>query len=59
MSTRRKGALLEQYLPFYSIINIMTEKILTLPKARQIAQMRLERMAQVLHWLEEESYGIL
>lgn len=31
----------------------------SLPKARQIAQMRLERMAQVLHWLEEESYGIL
>ena len=31
----------------------------TLPRAQQIAQERLERMEQGLHWLQEESYGIL
>ena len=31
----------------------------TLPRACDIAQIRLERMEQCLHWLEEESFGIL
>jgi HD superfamily phosphodiesterase len=31
----------------------------TVPRAREIAIIRLERMAQCLAWLEEESYGIL
>ncbi len=30
-----------------------------LPRARQIAQIRLERMEQCLRWLESESFGIL
>lgn len=30
----------------------------SLPQARQMAQVRLERMAQTLRWLDEESYGI-
>ena len=32
---------------------------LTLPRARQIAQVRFERMEQSLQWLQEESFGIL
>jgi hypothetical protein len=28
-------------------------------RAREVAQARLERMAQCLRWLEEESFGIL
>jgi len=31
----------------------------TLPRAREIAQIRLERLDQCLRWLEEESFGIL
>ncbi len=31
----------------------------TLPRAQQIAQIRLERMEQSLEWLREESFGIL
>ncbi len=31
----------------------------TLPRARQIAEVRLERMEQSLQWLNEESFGIL
>jgi len=31
----------------------------SLPRARAIAQVRLERMAQCLRWLDEESFGIL
>ncbi|MGZ9234448.1 MAG: hypothetical protein ACXW4E_02905 [Anaerolineales bacterium] len=31
----------------------------TLPRARQIAQVRFERMEQSLQWLNEESFGIL
>ena len=31
----------------------------TLPRACEIAQIRLERMEQCLNWLEEESFGIL
>jgi HD superfamily phosphodiesterase len=31
----------------------------TLPRAQQIAQVRLERMEQSLQWLNEESFGIL
>ncbi len=31
----------------------------TLPRACEIAQIHLERMEQCLHWLEEESFGIL
>ncbi len=31
----------------------------TLPRARQIAETRLERMEQYLHWLDEESFGEL
>lgn len=31
----------------------------TLPRAREIAQIRLERMEQCLRWLEAESFGIL
>lgn len=31
----------------------------TLPRAQEIALVRLERMAQCLCWLEEESFGIL
>lgn len=31
----------------------------TIPRAREIANLRLERMAQCLAWLEEESFGIL
>lgn len=31
----------------------------SLPRAREIAQVRLERMAQCLLWLDEESFGIL
>jgi uncharacterized protein len=31
----------------------------TLPRAYEIAQIRLERMEHCLHWLEEESFGIL
>lgn len=31
----------------------------TLPRAHDIAQVRLERMAQCLRWLDEESFGIL
>ncbi|MGZ9223593.1 MAG: hypothetical protein ACXW4Q_15920 [Anaerolineales bacterium] len=31
----------------------------TLPRARQIAQVRFERMEQSLQWLSEESFGIL
>jgi uncharacterized protein len=31
----------------------------TIPQAQQIASVRLERMAQSLGWLEEESFGIL
>ncbi len=31
----------------------------TLPRARQIAQVRLDRMEQSLQWLYEESFGIL
>jgi uncharacterized protein len=31
----------------------------TLPRARAIAQVRLERMAQCSRWLDEESFGIL
>jgi len=31
----------------------------TIPRARQIAQVRLERMEQALQWLNEESFGIL
>jgi HD superfamily phosphodiesterase len=30
-----------------------------LPRARQIAQVRLERMDQCLRWLEAESFGML
>ncbi len=30
----------------------------TLPRAREIAQVRLERMVQCLEWLDEESFGI-
>lgn len=30
----------------------------TLPRAREIAQVRLDRMAQCLQWLDEESFGI-
>jgi HD superfamily phosphodiesterase len=32
---------------------------LTLPCAREIAQVRSERMEQFLQWLQEESFGIL
>ena len=35
------------------------EGCFTLPRAREIAQVRLERMAQFLRWLDEESFGIL
>jgi len=31
----------------------------TLPRARQIAEVRLERMERSLQWLSEESFGIL
>ena len=31
----------------------------TLPRAREIAQVRLERMEKSLQWLHEESFGIL
>ncbi len=31
----------------------------TLPRAQQIAQVRLERMEQALDWLHQESFGIL
>jgi len=31
----------------------------TIPRAQQIAQIRLERMGQSLQWLYEESFGIL
>lgn len=31
---------------------------LTLPRAREIAHARIERMEQCLQWLDEESYGI-
>lgn len=31
----------------------------SLPRAKEIAQMRLERMDQSLRWLEEESFGAL
>ena len=31
----------------------------SLPRARQIAQVRLDRMAQSLNWLNEETFGIL
>ncbi len=31
----------------------------TLPRAKEIAQVRLAHMEQSLHWLEEESFGIL
>ena len=31
----------------------------SLPKAQEMAQIRLERMAQALDWLDEESFGIL
>ncbi|HET9913850.1 MAG TPA: hypothetical protein VFQ13_18290 [Anaerolineales bacterium] len=31
----------------------------SLPRARQIAEVRLERMEQSLQWLSEESFGIL
>jgi len=31
----------------------------TIPCAQEIAQVRLERMEQCLHWLDEESFGIL
>jgi hypothetical protein len=31
----------------------------TLPRAREIAQARFERMEQCLHWLQEESFGFL
>ena len=31
----------------------------TLPRAQQIAQIRLERMETSLQWLNEESFGIL
>lgn len=31
----------------------------TIPGAQEIAQVRLERMEQCLHWLEEESFGVL
>jgi uncharacterized protein len=31
----------------------------SLPRAREIAHIRLERMEQCLHWLEEESFGTL
>jgi len=31
----------------------------TLPRAREIAQVRLERMEQALQWLNEESFSIL
>lgn len=31
----------------------------TLPRAQEIAQVRLERMEQCLDWLEEESFGLL
>lgn len=35
------------------------EARLSLPRAREIAQTRLERMSQCLDWLLEESFGIL
>jgi hypothetical protein len=31
----------------------------TLPRAREIAEIRLERMAQCLEWLTQESFGSL
>jgi HD superfamily phosphodiesterase len=31
----------------------------TLPRAQEIAQLRLERMDESLRWLEEESFGVL
>jgi uncharacterized protein len=31
----------------------------SLPRACEIAQLRLDRMEQCLHWLEEEAFGIL
>ena len=31
----------------------------TLPRARQVAETRLARLAQCLDWLVEESFGIL
>jgi len=31
----------------------------TLPRAQEIARVRLERMDETLHWLEEESFGYL
>ncbi len=31
----------------------------TIPQARRIAQVRLERMGQCLEWLHEESFGVL
>jgi len=31
----------------------------TIPRAREIAQVRFERMEQALQWLNEESFGIL
>ena len=31
----------------------------TIPRAREIAQVRFERMEQSLQWLNEESFGIL
>ncbi len=31
----------------------------TIPRAQEIARLRLERMDQCLHWLEEESFGVL
>lgn len=31
----------------------------TLPRAKQIAEVRLERMGQCLQWLNEESFGVL
>ena len=36
-----------------------TRERFTLPRAREIAQVRLDRMDNYLHWLEEESFGIL
>ncbi len=31
----------------------------TIPRARKIAQIRIERMGQCLEWLHEESFGVL
>jgi len=31
----------------------------TIPRAQEIAQVRLERMEKSLQWLNEESFGIL